>query len=345
MKPILQESLGPMVMVVAVLATSGCGGGGRSAPTQPTPTQPTPAAPTPTTISVAVKTYLDSMLDIMQAYSINKETIDWANLRTEVLTAAGVAQTVGEAYPALDVALRLLNDDQSYYMARNGSRIGPAPVGGCGAAPPPPLRLPDTIGYVKIDSCDCQGGAATQFAESIQRAIRTADRAGLAGWVVDLRGNFGGNMWPMIAGIGPILGEGIVGWIVYNDREYEREYRDGQALSLGEAFAGVAAPYTLLKVYPTVAVLTDGVVASSGEAIVVFFRGRPSTRSFGTPTCGHHHLQQPFTLSDGATLFLATSQHADRMRRRYAASIAPDEIIVDPGEGVNRAIAWLHGEG
>ena len=39
----------------------------------------------------------------------------------------------------------------------------------------------------------------------------------------DLRGNIGGNMWPMIAGVGPILGDGIIGWIVYYDREYERE--------------------------------------------------------------------------------------------------------------------------
>ena len=44
-------------------------------------------------------------------------------------------------------------------------------------------------------------------------------------WIVDLRGNYGGNIWPMIAGVGPVLGEGIIGWIVYNDSEYEREYQ------------------------------------------------------------------------------------------------------------------------
>ena len=60
-------------------------------------------------------------------------------------------------------------------------------------------------------------------------------------------------MWPMIAGLGPILGEGIMGWIVYNNREYEREYRNGAALSLGEAFARVAVPYTLIKPAPRVA--------------------------------------------------------------------------------------------
>jgi len=31
------------------------------------------------------------------------------------------------------------------------------------------------------------------------------------GWLVDLRGNGGGNMWPMLAGIGPVVGEGELG--------------------------------------------------------------------------------------------------------------------------------------
>ena len=50
-------------------------------------------------------------------------------------------------------------------------------------------------------------------------------------------------MWPMMACLGPILGEGIMGWIVYNNREYEREYRGCAALSLGEPFARRRDPH------------------------------------------------------------------------------------------------------
>jgi carboxyl-terminal processing protease len=329
-----------MVVVVAVLSVVGCDAdrARKTAPTAPSPAQPT-ANPG------ATRAYLDALLGTMETYSVNKATIDWTNLRTEVVSSAGDAQIISDLYPAIGVGLRVLGDQESYYQARDGTLVGPPPMGGCGALAPATQGLPATIGYVKVASCDCQGSAATQFAESIQRAIRTADRVGLAGWIVDLRGNFGGNMWPMIAGIGPVLGEGIIGWIVYNDREYEREYRDGAATSFGDVFARVAAPYTLLNEYPKVAVLTDGIVASSGEAIVVFFKGRPRTRSFGIPTCGHHHLQQAFPLSDGATLFLVSGQHADRTKRRYGGPIDPDEMIVDPREAINRAIAWLLGVG
>ena len=321
--------------LMAALGATGCGGD------RPRPTAPSQIPPTGETNPTNPATsFLDSLIRLMQEYSIKTARIDWGRFRADVLAAAGAAQTIPGTYEAIEVALRLLDDTQSYYMTRNGQLIGPQPVGGCTAPTPITPALPDTVAYVKVASCDCSGSAATQFAESIQRAIRNADRPGLSGWIVDLRGNFGGNMWPMIAGTGPILGEGIVGWIVYNDREYEREYRDGGAQSFGEVFAKVAIPYTLLREHPKVAVLTDGVVASSGEAITVFFRGRPNTRSFGTPTCGHHHLQQMFTLSEGV-LALAVSEHADRTKRQYAGRINPDELVADPGQVVSRAVAWL----
>ena len=55
------------------------------------------------------------------------------------------------------------------------------------------------------------GTAATDYAKTLQDSIRARDRVGLIGWIVDLRGNSGGNMWPMLAGVGPVLGEGVAG--------------------------------------------------------------------------------------------------------------------------------------
>ena len=316
------------LVLLAIVTTVGCGG-----PTAPSSVQSS-ANPE------AARAHLNALLMTMETYSVNKANIDWPNFRAQVIEAAGNAGTIPELRPAIELALRLLDDHESYYQ-RAGTLVGPAPIGGCSAAALTTPEVPETIGYVKVGPCDCQGSAVTQFAESVQLAIKAADRQGLVGWIVDLRGNFGGNMWAMIAGIGPVLGEGIIGWITYNDREYEREYRNGAATSFGETFASVTAPHTLARQHPKVAVLTDGFVASAGEAIVVFFKGRPGSRSFGTPTCGHHHLQQPFSITDGATLFLVSGQHADRTKRRYGGSISPDEVMSDPREAVNRAIAWL----
>ena len=279
------QQLVPVLLLIGGFALSACQGE-RATVTQPT--SPISSAPTP----ISADIYLDAVLTIMQTASINKDAIDWAGFRTKVVERAAGARTIPDVYPAILVALQLLDDHESYFTTRDGLLIGPPPMGGCGGASRVPADLPETVAYVKVDSCPCDGNAATQYAESIQRAIERADRPGLSGWIVDLRGNIGGNMWPMIAGIGPILGEGIVGWIVYYNREYEREYSGGAALSLGETFARVAVPYKVLQEFPRVAVLTDGGVASAGEAIVVYFKGRPNTRSFGTATCGHHHCSK-----------------------------------------------------
>ena len=148
----------------------------------------------------------------------------------------------------------------------------------------------------------------------------------------------------MMAGVGPILGDGIAGYAIdADDREEPWDYRAGALYLGGMSWRYVDVPYTLLKQDPKVAVLTDGAVASSAEGIVIAFRGRPATRSFGTPTCGLSTGNEDYTLSDGAILVLADAVMADRMRRKYGDSIPPDEMISDSTHVVDRAIEWLRG--
>lgn len=317
------------LLVVIWLITASCSTSS-SLPTGPS--EPNPAA---------VQSYLEDMIGVMQTQAANAAVIDWTQFRSTVLDAARTAQTIPAAYPAIELALRLLNDFESHYLGTNGRPLlGPAPVGGCASSPPQRPSLPETVGYVLVAGCDCDGAEADAYAEALQAAIRAADRPDLAGWIVDLRGNGGGNMWPMIAGVGPVLGDGIIGWIVYNNREYEREYRAGAALSLDEPFSKVKAPYTLTRPAPRVAVLTDRGTVSAGEAITVWFKGRPETRSFGEATCGHHHLLQAFPMRDGGTLVLKTAHNADRLKQNYAGPVMPDEVL-NPAEAVLRAISWL----
>lgn len=114
-------------------------------------------------------------------------------------------------------------------------------------------------------------------------------------------------------------------------------------MSGGAAAARVSTPYELLLREPRVAVLTDGLAASSGEAVVISFRRRPNTRSFGTATCGLSTANSTFPLSDRAMLFLTTAVMADRTQARYGDVIVADETIAGDAPVVERAVAWLHG--
>jgi carboxyl-terminal processing protease len=320
--------------VLVPIGGPGCGGDAGPA----TPTQPAQG------ISPQARTYLDQLVDVMQANSIKRLTIDWGGFRTRVLAEAGAAQTIADTYPAVRVALQLLNDGHSSFQPPGGALIFERNRTCALPAVVTRPALPATIGYVKVDSFTGSAAESAALAARLQGEIAAADRDDLAGWIVDLRGNGGGNMWPMIAGVGPILGEGVAGYFIDPvGTEAPWEYRDGASWSGTAVQERVAAPYRLRRERPRVAVVVDNAVASSGEATFVSFRARPNTRSFGVPTCGLSTANRAFLLSDGARLNLTAAVMADRSKTRYGDSIAPDEIVSDASEAVARAVAWLVG--
>ena len=195
-----RRSRGSALALVAVLSTTACGGGG-------TPTQPTGS------LSEQARAYLDQLIGLMQANSINRLTIDWNMFRTSVIAQAAGAQTIPDTYAAIRVSLTLLGDGHSSFRTPTGTVIF-VPNRSCSASGSSTPTLPSTVGYVKVGTFGGSGAEATGFANDVQSAIASADRDDLIGWIVDLRGNGGGNMWPMVAGVGPVLGEDVVGYFV-----------------------------------------------------------------------------------------------------------------------------------
>ena len=128
--------------------------------------------------------------------------------------------------------------------------------------------LPSNIGYVSVtayngNSNDSDGKA---FAQEIQNQIITNDHVDLKGWIVDLRGNGGGNMYPMLAGVGPILGEGIAGYFIDPDNNKTPwGFQEGASFAQDSRITELDNSYELVVPNPKVAVLLDNGIASSGE--------------------------------------------------------------------------------
>jgi carboxyl-terminal processing protease len=322
------RALAALILTTAVAAASACSG-------YASPNQPLLGA-------TAAKAYLDEMIRIMETNSLHRAKINWTDFRSGVFGRTPSAQTIADTYPAILSALRLLGDNHSLYVRPNGQTITAADRGPCEVPEVPDAAVPADIGYLRVRGLNGSVPAPTAFADALQDTIRAADRDGLAGWIVDLRGNTGGNMWPMIAGVGPVLGEGVTGFFIDPDGlERAWGYRSGAAWIDATDVQTVTSPYTLKRAQPRVAVLTNRRISSSGEATTVAFRARPGTRSFGTHTCGVSTVNRAFPMSDGATLQLTVAVMADRARTKYGDVIVPDEIISDSDAAVARAIAWL----
>ena len=137
----------------------------------------------------------------------------------------------------------------------------------------------------------------------------------------------------MLAGVGPILGEGRVGASVSPDgQQVDWFYVDGQA-KMGDAVqTEVEGPaYVLAEPLPPVAVLIGPSTISSGEALAIAFRGRLNTRSFGHLTAGLSTGTGEFVLSDGAWMMLAVCASADRTGQVYGSWIEPDQVVTQRG--------------
>jgi carboxyl-terminal processing protease len=324
-----------LALALALSWVTACGSDSAS-PTQPS----APAASGG--ISTAASAFLNSIIDIAQRTSINRLTIDWTAYRNSVLADVARAQTIEDTFPAIRTAITLLRDGHSSYRSASGTTSIFVSLRSCAAPAVVPLSLPANIGSVRVGAFSGTLEQANAYARQIQDAIAAADRDDVIGWIVDLRSNGGGNMWPMVAGLGPILGEGPLGYFIGpTGTETLWEYRNGASRSGGSAITTVSPPYVLKRQQPRVAVLSNIAIASSGEATLIAFRQRPNTRSFGEPTCGLSTANTTNTLSDGGMFTITTALMADRNKTPFGDRIPPDEVISDQTQMIQRAIDWL----
>jgi hypothetical protein len=309
--------------------------------------------------SATARRYVAAALDVMHEHSINRSMIDWSAFRAAALEQARGAVTTTDAQLAVRFALRELGDHHSYLVTPStAAALSITPVSnartGRSSIPPRAERL-DGVGYLALPGF--AGGtqaAQVAFANEIQNLIEELDSAGVYGWILDLRRNSGGNLWPMLAGIGPLLGAGEAGASVYPDgRESPYWYEDGKA-GFGDyvQLRTSRVPYVLRDPNAPVAVLIDSATASSAEVLALAFRGRGNSVLVGASTRGLAAGNRTFPLADGAAMVLTVAATRDREGRIYRGAIAPDVAIGaanaarDPRAGstqaaLDAALEWL----
>jgi carboxyl-terminal processing protease len=289
--------------------------------------------------------YLNYALDVMELNSIKKHEIDWPAFRETALEDAGNAKTPADTYDAIRGALERIGDNHSFFRPPGGQQQSPS------SDDPVTELIRTEVGYVEVPAFSGGGPAADDLAALYHALIEEVDTLGVCRWVIDLRGNTGGNMWPMLAGVGPILGEGNPGFFVYPDSVVTTWfYEMGGAGIEATTLVSVEDPYELQGPAPPVAVLTDSLTASSGEAVAVAFRGRADTRSFGSATFGVSTANAVFVLSDGAVIFLTVATLADRDGTLYGGKLEPDSAVAGSKTGdratdaaLDAAVGWLEG--
>ena len=148
----------------------------------------------------------------------------------------------------------------------------------------------------------------------------------------------------MIAGLGPLIGDGICGYFLDIDNKPTANfaYQRGGALLNQSINVQIDKPYQLARSNPKVAVLIGGSTASSGEAATLAFVGRPNTRFFGSASCGLSTVNRPYDLpSDSYRLNLSIGRMGDRTGKVYDKEIVPNDILPNE-QAVAGAVKWIN---
>jgi len=153
----------------------------------------------------------------------------------------------------------------------------------------------------------------------------------IAGVVIDIRHNTGGDMYPMIAAVHRFISNG--------DKMLRfRSRKRTQWIPLSYVCNGAGVEVKSLIDCP-VAILTDSLTASSGEATLLCFRGQDNARTFGTETAGYASANTPFAMPDGSSLVLTTGCDVARTDEVFCDEpITPDVPTSSPEAD---AVSWL----
>ena len=260
---------------------------------------------------------------------------DWAVRKAEAIQAADQASSIPETYGLVKSLIAALGDRHSFFLteeqmsAEAGAPLEELPAG----------ERSGRWAYMALPRCDGSADdtdtdAYAAAAHRVLRDLRDAD-----GWIVDLRYNTGGNVWAMIAAIGPLVRDGIQFYGTQRTGPGEAaEYRDGASWCNGDAIVTVSEPAPQIPDSRPMAVLTSGRTMSAGELALVGLIQRPRVRVFGQATFGVPTWNSVFQLSDSALLVLTTGVTRNRRGDVYDSPIAPDVACDNPRE---QAEAWL----
>jgi carboxyl-terminal processing protease len=297
----------------------------------------------------AARLVLDSAIALARRYSLWRDTVTWSVVEPRVRELAAGARRSRDAYPAIWYLLARLGDRHSFMQTPNVASDWEA--GRVKNAEPQVRALPDGAGYVSVPAYSGGDSAGMRaYAERMHAALAGVAPGARCGWVVDLRPNGGGNMFPMLAGLKPFLGGGQLGSFWQPGGEagvgtYVEPWIAGREV-------GVEPPPSLAALEQApVAVLTGPRTGSSGEVVTLAFRGRPRTRSFGAPTAGYTTGNERYVLPDGAAILLTVSVYVDRTGARYGGKVAPDSLVGPattvpipagaPDAALDAATAWV----
>ena len=268
--------------------------------------------------------YVKKAVKLMDKHGLFAEGPAWEQTRAAALEAKPGSKE--EAYEIARTALKVAGGKHSFISTVESQQESATEDK---ETEPSVTTLDDGILLIVLPHFSGQSADENQrYAKAVLDALPDADAP--EGVVIDLRGNTGGNMYPMIAAIHRFLPDDNI--LRFKTRKFTMPVMKESVLRN----VGLSARPALDC---PVALLTDEWTASSGEAVLLCFRGLEKARTFGAPTAGYASANAPYPMPDGSQLVLTTGCDMARTGEIFCDDpIAPDVTTDNPLED---ALRWL----
>ena len=265
--------------------------------------------------------YVKKAIRIMDKYGIYAHGPEWENAKEEALAAQ--PSSLEEAQEIVNQAGKVAGGKHTFLMTADDMKENDTTDWKM-----PTIELLESgIAVIKLPQFMGNAEDGIKYANTVLNALPNT----LQAVIIDLRGNRGGNMYPMIAAVHRFLPDDVILQL--------RTRRNDMKINVAYVMK-VAGVVQQAPIDCPVALLIDEWTGSSGEAVLLCFRGLANARTFGTPTAGYASCNQPFNLPDGSQLVLTTGKDVARTGEAFCDDpIAPDVLTETPFEA---ALEWLN---
>lgn len=279
----------------------------------------------------SAETYGKNALSTIDKNGIFAGNDEWKNTYNECLKMIENAKNYDDTYDAIRKALSVGGGKHSMLMTKSESQDTTESYDEV----LPTVSLDGDIAIIKLPDFLGTAEAGQKYAKVAEDFIHE-NRDKIKGVVLDLRGNTGGDMGPMATAVSSLLPDGELVYYHYRSYDVPVTLKNGVVSNAG---TGGKSLYPEEKLNVPVAILTDDMTASSGEALTLCFRGLERTRTFGAPTAGYTSVNMLYNMYDGAQMYLTVA--FDKARTGEIFKETPIEPDVATDSPLEAALEWL----
>ena len=300
------------------------------------------------------KRLLDTTIKIMKQNAVNSKKVNWAVVQQNAYKRADTS--VGSAIQYL---YQSLNDYHGWFFYGD-NRIDWKPKKNVVSdsiinewkkgVKAQTFLLDGNIGYLRVPTIVFADQVELdKKAQNLNDSLCHLLQKNIKGIILDVRLNGGGTMFPMILGLEQLLGDRKLGsfhgkktesWTLKNDKFYVDTMLR----------ASITPKCSVNAENIPVVLLTSSQTGSSGEFLIIGFKGRKNTILLGEKTIGYITSTQGYPLDAVRSyMIISTSYGADRNGKLYTTAITPDIKINAPDkfndipndEKVKAAVKWI----